>query len=98
VRQAIPIIESLLNEVPGYPLAISILAAAYGIEGETGKGREQIRNLQKMGFRIADYLHELSESFISAGKTDRAVSLLEFAVECGKGTREIRSLLSELKG
>ena len=96
VDKAIPLLEGLLKEVPGYPLAISILAAAYGIEGENGKGLEQIRNLQKMGFRSADYLHELSESLISAGKTERAVSLLEFAVECGKGTREIRELLDGL--
>jgi hypothetical protein len=51
-----------------------------------------------MGFKSADYLHGLAEKLISTGKTERAVSLLEFAVESGKGTRGIRSLLSELKG
>jgi FkbM family methyltransferase len=98
VGKTIPILENLLKEVPEYPLALAILAAAYGIEGEREKGMEQIRSITRMGFKSADYLYDISERLISSGKTDRAVSLLEFAVECGKGTREIRSLLSELRG
>ena len=42
------------------------------------------------------YLHDLSEKLVSTGKTDSAVSLLEFAVESGEGTREIRELLDSL--
>lgn len=94
--KAIPILESLLKEVPEYPMALAILAAAYGIEGERKKGSKHIKLLTKMGFRCADYLHDLSERLVSTGKTDRAVSLLEFAVESGKGTREIRELLDGL--
>jgi len=92
--KTIPILEDLLKEVPEYPLGLAILAAAYGIEGERGKGLEKIRSLKKMGFRSADYLYDLSQRLISTGKKDRAVSLLEFAVESGKGTREIRELLT----
>jgi predicted Zn-dependent protease len=36
--KAIPLLESLLKEVPEYPLASAILAAAYGVEGEGKKG------------------------------------------------------------
>ena len=96
VGKAIPILESLLKEVPEYPLALAILVAAYGIEGERKKGMEQIRNISKMGFKSADYLQDMAERLISTGNTDRAVSLLEFAVESGKGTREIRELLDGL--
>ena len=96
--KTIPTLEGLLKKVPEYPMALAILAAAYCIEGERKKGMEHIRNLTKMGFKCADYLHDLAQRLISTGKTDRAVSLLEFAVESGNGTGEIRSLLSELKG
>lgn len=96
--KTIPTLEGLLKKESEYPMALAILAAAYCIEGERQKGMEHIRNLTKMGFKCADYLHDLAQRLISTGKTDRAVSLLEFAVESGNGTREIRSLLSELKG
>ncbi|MBT3368017.1 MAG: hypothetical protein HN416_12755 [Nitrospina sp.] len=42
------------------------------------------------------YLYDLSEKLVPTGKTDSAVSLLEFAVESGEGTREIRELLDSL--
>ena len=95
--KTIPLLESLLKEMSGYPMALAILAAAYCIEGEREKGLKYIKRLTKMGFNCADYLHDLAERLISTGKTDRAVSLLEFAVESGNGTREIRELLDDWK-
>jgi len=97
-EKTIPTLEGLLKKEPGYPMALAILAAAYCVEGERKKGLKHIKRLTRMGFACADYLHDLSERLVSTGKTNRAVSLLEFAVESGNGTREIRSLLSELKG
>ncbi len=96
--KTIPTLEGLLKKVPGYPMALAILAAAYCVEGERKKGLKHIKRLTKMGFECAHYLHDLSERLVSTGKTERAVSLLESAVESGNGTREIRSLLSELEG
>lgn len=92
----IPIIEELLKEVPGYPMALAILAAAYGMGDEREKGQEHIKYLMKMGFGCANYLHDLSERLVSTGKIDKAVAVLEFAVESGNGTREIRELLDGL--
>ena len=92
----IPIIEELLKEVPGYPMALAILAAAYCIEGEREEGLKYLKLVTKMGFDSDAYLLDLAEKLISTGKTDRAVSLLESAVLSGNGTREIRSRLSEL--
>ena len=88
--------EGLLKKVPEYPLALAIFAVAYCIEGEREKGLKNIKLITKMGFETARYLHDLSKMLISTGKTDSAVSLLEFSVECGKGTREIRALLDSL--
>lgn len=96
VEKAIPILENLLKKVPEYPLAIAILAAVYGMGYEREKGLEHIQYLMKMGFESASYLRDLSERLVSVGKTDSAVSLLEFAVESGNGTREIRELLDGL--
>ena len=94
--KAIPILESLLKKGPGYPMALAILAAAYCVEGERKKGLKHIKRLTKMGFECADYLLDLSERLVSTGKTERAVSLLESAVESGNGTREIRDLRDSL--
>lgn len=94
--ETIPTLESLLKKAPEYPLALAILAVAYCIESEKEKGLKHIKRLTKMGFETARYLHDLSEMLISTGKTDSAVSLLKFAVESGKGTREIRELLDGL--
>ena len=90
------ILEELLKEVPGYPMALAILAAAYGMGDEREKGQEHIKYLMKMGFGCANYLHDLSERLVSTGKIDKAVAVLEFAVESGNGTREIRELLDSL--
>ena len=92
----IPILEDLLKEVPEYPMAVAILASAYEIEGEREKGLKHIKYLTKMGFACADYLHDLSKRLVSTGKTERAISLLEFAVESGNGTKEIREMLDGL--
>ena len=94
--KTIPILENLLKKVPKYPLAIAILAAVYGMGHEREKGMKHIKYLMTMGFLCADYLHDLAERLIFVGKKDSAVSLLEFAVESGNGTREIRELLDGL--
>ena len=95
-EKTIPILENLLKKEPEYPLAIAVLAAVYGMEEEREKGLEHIKYLMKMGFLCHEYLHDLSKRLISVGKTDSAISLLEFAVESGNGTREIRELLDSL--
>ena len=96
VEKTIPILEGLLRKEPEYPMALAMLAAVYCIEGEREKGLKHIKRLTRMGFKCADYLHDLAERLISTGKTDRAASLLESAVESGNGTREIRELLDSL--
>jgi glycosyltransferase involved in cell wall biosynthesis/Tfp pilus assembly protein PilF len=96
MEKTIPILENLLKKVPEYPLAIAVLAAVYGMGDDKEKGLEHIQYLMKMGFLCAEYLHNLSERLVSVDKNDSAVSLLEFAVESGNGTREIRELLDSL--
>jgi len=81
----IPILEDLLKEAPEYPMAIALLASAYGIEGEREKGVEHVKHLMEMGFVYGYYLHDLSKKLILTGETDSAVSLLELAVESGNG-------------
>ena len=94
--KTIPILENLLKKVPKYPPAIAILAVVYGMGHERAKGMKHIKYLMKMGFLCADYLHDLAERLIFVGKTDSAISLLEFAVESGNGTREVRELVDSL--
>ena len=77
----------------GFEIALAILAAAYCIGDKREKGMEHIKYLSKMGFACDKYLHDLAGRFIFTGKRDSAISLLEFAVESGNGTGEIRELL-----
>ncbi len=95
--KSVSCLEKLLQETPEYPMARSILAATYRIEGEKAKSLKQIRTLTKMGVDCAEYLHDLSGKLVSTGRTGDAVSLLELAVESGHDTKDIREFLSELK-
>ncbi len=95
VEKAIAALENLLYKVPEYPPATAMLATAYFIDGKKEKGLKYINKVKKMGFNSADYLYERAKQFISAGKTDYALLLLETAVETDNVNRDVLSLLSE---
>ena len=48
-----------------------------------------------MGFSPGLYLYKRAQQFISAGKTDYAILLLEIAVESNNANRDVLSLLSQ---
>jgi tetratricopeptide (TPR) repeat protein len=95
VDKAIASLEDLLYKVPEYPPATAMLATAYFIQGKKEKGIRHLDKIKKMGFNSAEYLHERSKQFVSAGKVDYALLLLEIAVETDNVNRDVLSLLSE---
>jgi GT2 family glycosyltransferase/Flp pilus assembly protein TadD len=97
VKKAISILEDLLKEIPEYPPAIGVLAAACCVEGEKEKGLAYIEKLKKLGFNCPEFLYQHARSLISAGRTHYAILLLEAAVESKHVNDDITLLLSELQ-
>ncbi|UCF84958.1 MAG: hypothetical protein JSV50_04815, partial [Desulfobacteraceae bacterium] len=86
---------NLVLREPEYPPAIGMLATAYFIKGEKKRGLKYIDKMNKMGFSPGLYLYKRAQQFISAGKTDYAILLLEIAVESNNAKRDVLSLLSQ---
>jgi tetratricopeptide (TPR) repeat protein len=95
VEKSISALETLINKEPEYPPAIGMLSTAYFIQGKKEKGVKHLEKIKKMGFKPGDYLYKRAKQFISAGKTDYAISLLENATESNNANRDVMSLLSE---
>ena len=90
-------LEKLLNDTSDYPAAMALLGSAYVIDGEKGKAVEKMEALGNQGFSRDYYLHDLAKKLIAAGQSQKAVLLLQFAVESGNASDEIRELLRSLK-
>ncbi len=90
-------LEKLLNNTPDYPAAMALLGSVYAIDGERGKAVEKTESLGAQGFSRDYYLHDLAQKLIAAEQSKKAVSLLQFAVESGNASDEIRELLRSLK-
>ncbi|MEA3279297.1 MAG: glycosyltransferase [Thermodesulfobacteriota bacterium] len=97
-KRAILTLEGLLQQAPEHPVAMALLSGGYCLERDKEKAFEMMNRIKNMGFECGNYLADLSERLISSKRIDSAILLLEAAVENGNSTREIRSLLSELKG
>jgi len=97
VKKAISVLKDLLKEIPEYPPAIGVLAAACCIEDEKEKGLAYINKLKKLGFNCPEFLYKHARSLISAGRTHYAIRLLEAAVESNNVNDDITLLLSELQ-
>ncbi|MBE9491262.1 MAG: tetratricopeptide repeat protein, partial [Bacteroidetes bacterium] len=95
VEKSVSALETLVCKEPEYPSAIGMLSTAYFILGEKEKGLKYIDKIKKMGFNPSDYLYKRAKQFISAGKTDYAILLLEIATESNNANRDVISLLSE---
>jgi tetratricopeptide (TPR) repeat protein len=94
-EKSISALEILVQKQPEYPPAIGMLSTAYFIQGEKEKGMKHLEKIKKIGFNPTDYLYKRAKQFISAGKTDYAISLLEIATESNNANRDVISLLSE---
>jgi GT2 family glycosyltransferase/Flp pilus assembly protein TadD len=97
VKKAISVLEDLLKEIPEYPPAIGVLAAACCVGGEKEKGFAYVEKLKKLGFNCPEFLYQHARSLISAGRTHYAILLLEAAVESKHVNDDITLLLSELQ-
>jgi tetratricopeptide (TPR) repeat protein len=81
VPRAVAVLERTLSRLPDYPPAEGLLAAAYYIEGKKEKGLELFSKLRARGFDCAEFLHDLAETLVNAGRTEYALTSLEAAVK-----------------
>jgi len=95
IEKSVSSLENLVRNEPEYPPAIAMLSTAYFILGEKEKGLKYIDKIKKLGFNLSNYLYIRAKQFISAGKTDYAILLLEIATESNNANRDVISLLSE---
>lgn len=95
--QIASILEKLLDSVPEHPAAIALLGSTRAIQGEHKQAAEKMQILGNTGFSRSYYLQDLSQKLSSAGQTQTAVLLLQFAVESGNANQEIRELLRGLE-
>ena len=95
IEKSVSSLENLVHNEPEYPPAIAMLSLAYFILGEKEKGMKHLDKIKKMGFIPSNYFYIRAKQFISAGKTDYAILLLEIAVETDNVNRDVLSLLSE---
>jgi len=95
-KNAILILETLLQHVPDHPVAMALLSGGYCIVKDKEKAFNIINRIKEMGFECANYIVDLAERLVSSKKFNSAILLLEAAVESGNSTREIRELLDSL--
>ena len=92
-KNAILILETLLQHVPDHPVAMALLSGGYCIVKDKEKAFNIINRIKEMGFECANYIVDLAERLVSSNRIESGILLLEAAVESGNGTREIRELL-----
>jgi len=95
VKKTISVLETLLQKEPDYPPAVALLAAAYYVDGQKEEGLRLIEKLRKKMFCCTDLFDEQTRAFMSQGRYDQALSLLEAAVKTGNVNNDTQALLAE---
>jgi tetratricopeptide (TPR) repeat protein/cellulose synthase/poly-beta-1,6-N-acetylglucosamine synthase-like glycosyltransferase/serine acetyltransferase len=88
-RNAIRILETLINGKVEYPIATGLLAIAYCIDDRTDSGLKQIANLKKMNFRFTPFVLDISQRMVDAGRNAEAIQLLEALIDGGYADYEL---------
>jgi len=96
VKEAILVLEKLLNRFSEYPPAQFLLAVAYCLEAREAKWVKSFERLRlTMGPGLAVACHEFAKGLVSAKRQDYAVMLLEAAIESKNNNKEVDELYSK---
>ena len=95
-KNAILILETLLEHVPDHPVAMALLSGAYCISKDKEKAFEMMNRINKLGFECGNYIVDLVERLVSSNRIESGILLLEGAVESGNDTLKIRERLDGL--
>jgi len=95
--EAVSILEKLFQRLGEYPPAQFLSAAAYCCSGEKEKGIKVLKQLQKtsIGSGLPIRCHELAKGFISCGRNDYALMLLEAAIDSKISNKDVLKLYSQ---
>jgi O-antigen biosynthesis protein len=95
LKNAIAVLEDLLERVPEYPSAMGLIAAAYCVNDQKDRCLHYINEIRKKGFDCGLAFYDHATRLISAGRIEFAITLLETAIENDFANNDIRSLLDE---
>jgi tetratricopeptide (TPR) repeat protein len=95
VEKAIFVLERLLQKDPDYPPALARLAAAYIIDGQREEGLKCLERLRLLRFDCAGVLAEHARAFLSQNRFEKAIVLLEVAIETKNMNTDTHLLLAE---
>jgi tetratricopeptide (TPR) repeat protein len=97
VTKAISVLEQLLNKNTVYPPALARLSAAYLLAGQRQKGLKCLERLRSDRFDCAEILSEQARLFLSQGRVENAILLLEAAIETNNVNADTHLLLGECR-
>jgi GT2 family glycosyltransferase/2-polyprenyl-3-methyl-5-hydroxy-6-metoxy-1,4-benzoquinol methylase/Flp pilus assembly protein TadD len=95
VRKVINVLENFLFKVPEYVPAAALLSSAYFIDGNKEKGLEYLNDIKKTGVNCSEYLYEYARMLFSSGNVERAMLLIDAAIENNILNKDILILFSE---
>lgn len=96
-QNAVPLLEDLLKSTPDHPPAIGMLAIASLIAGQADSARRSFEQLRTQGFLHELYLLHHVQKLTEAGRTDRAIVMLENTAAAGLGTEKLNTVLEECR-
>jgi glycosyltransferase involved in cell wall biosynthesis len=98
-KTAIPALEGLVADCPGYLSAQFLLASVLCCAGQSTRGRVGLENLKqsKLGPGLAISCHTLAQGLRSAGRVQYAQAVLDAARETGNANEDVLALLKICK-
>jgi tetratricopeptide (TPR) repeat protein len=95
MRNAIQILEGLLNSKAESPIATGLLAIAYCMDDRADSGLKHLASLKKRNYRLTPVLLDTSKRLVDAGRNDYAIRLLKAIIEGGYADYELVNQYSE---
>jgi GT2 family glycosyltransferase/Flp pilus assembly protein TadD len=95
LRNAIRILEGLINDRVEYPVATGLLAIAYYLDDRADSGLKHLASLKKRNFRVTPVLLDTSQRLVEAGRKADAIRLLKALIEGGHADYDLANYYLE---
>ena len=94
-ESSIPLLESVLQKNPDYPMAVLMIALVYCALNRRESAKGYIDKLRSMRMPFENYLHDFAVFLMSAGRADYALPIIEVAMENSPADNRFPVLLSQ---
>jgi len=95
IRNAIRILEGLINNKVEFPIATGLLAVAYCMDDRVDSGLKHLASLKKKNFRLAPLMLDTSQRLVDEGRNAHAIKLLNALIEGGFADYELVNYYAE---